>query len=208
MAVDAQGASRLFIGLVVVTGLAILGGFGYAAFLLYNALTGSRPEVAAATITGAFTVMVAVVTVTIGRWSESRSQVEKELREKKALCYDKLMQFMFRVLFSAKSGSKQMSEKEMIKGLADFTQQVMIWGADDVVAAWSAFRKATLAGETIGTLITYEDLIYAIRLDLGHSNRGLRRGDVLRLFVNDIDSALAGTGQAHLPEVQLDPEKP
>ena len=29
-----------------------------------------------------------------------------------------------------------------------------------------------------------------IRKDLGHKNRGLKRGDILSLFVNDIDTIL------------------
>jgi len=34
-------------------------------------------------------------------------------------------------------------------------------------------------------------LILAIRRDLGHKNSGLKRGDILALFVNDIDKHLS-----------------
>ena len=39
-------------------------------------------------------------------------------------------------------------------------------------------------------LFAYEDLLYAVRRDLGHGNRGLKRGDILALFVNDIEEHL------------------
>ena len=35
-----------------------------------------------------------------------------------------------------------------------------------------------------------EKIFYAIRHDLGHKNKNLERGDILRLFINDIDEVL------------------
>jgi hypothetical protein len=33
----------------------------------------------------------------------------------------------------------------------------------------------------------YEALLRAIRRDLGHSDKGLKQGDLLKLFINDLD---------------------
>jgi hypothetical protein len=102
------------------------------------------------------------------------------------------MGFLFRnVVYASKLG-KPLEEKEMLEFFASFTQKFMVWGADEVVREWSAFRlKSVKADDPFGVLFAYEDLIRAIRRDLGHSNKGLKRGDILTLFVNDIDTVLS-----------------
>ena len=47
------------------------------------------------------------------------------------------------------------------------------------------------AQDSTQMMFAFEDLLFAIRKDLGHSNAGLGRGDLLRGFVNDIDKYLA-----------------
>lgn len=41
-----------------------------------------------------------------------------------------------------------------------------------------------------GILFEVEELLMAIRKDLGHSNKGISRGKILSLFVNDINEYL------------------
>jgi hypothetical protein len=48
-------------------------------------------------------------------------------------------------------------------------------------------------------MLAFERLLYSIRRDLGHANKGLGRGDLLRTFINDVDEFLVepvGTGEA------------
>ena len=40
------------------------------------------------------------------------------------------------------------------------------------------------------TLIAIERILYAIRADMGHKNKGLRQGDLLAIFINDVNSYL------------------
>jgi hypothetical protein len=42
----------------------------------------------------------------------------------------------------------------------------------------------------LNAMFLYEALIFSIRRDLGHRNKGLVTGDILALFVNDIDQHL------------------
>jgi hypothetical protein len=36
-------------------------------------------------------------------------------------------------------------------------------------------------------IFAFEDLLFEMRKDLGHSNSGLSKGDLLRMFINDYD---------------------
>jgi len=91
------------------------------------------------------------------------------------------------------------SEKETMEFFLGFNQKMMVWGSDKVLAAWVKWLRATTNQEALKqspmlALILYEDLILAIRRDLGHKNKDLKRGDVLRLFVTDIDQHLPKAG--------------
>lgn len=90
---------------------------------------------------------------------------------------------------SGEDQSLAITEDEMLTKLKDFTENILIWGSDDVVAEWSNFRSKSISGfqnpEQI--LFEVENLLLAIRKDLGHSNKGLTKGKLLGVFVNDID---------------------
>ena len=78
-----------------------------------------------------------------------------------------------------------------------FTQKLILWGSADILSHWNAFRLvgAVLAdAQPEGSpeiMFAFEQVLYAIRRDLGHSNKGLGPGDLLRSFINDVDVILA-----------------
>jgi hypothetical protein len=39
-------------------------------------------------------------------------------------------------------------------------------------------------------LFLIENVLFAIRSDMGHSNKGLKQGDLLTLFTNDMDKIM------------------
>lgn len=85
--------------------------------------------------------------------------------------------------------------------IVTFTQKITIWGSDEVVKAYASFRRrsATLQElsmsqdqvlSTVQMLLTFEEILFSIRLDVGHKNKGLEQGDLLSLFITDIDILL------------------
>jgi hypothetical protein len=63
-----------------------------------------------------------------------------------------------------------------------------------VIRAWVDWRYAAAAlgdrqqtdAEAIQSMLHLEKLLLTFRHDLGLRNKGLRRGDILRLWVNDL----------------------
>ncbi|MDU2353332.1 MAG: hypothetical protein E7D92_01810, partial [Anaerococcus sp.] len=66
------------------------------------------------------------------------------------------------------------------------------WGSDEVVRKWIEIRTSSLNSDSnsINNLFVLEDIIFLIRKDLGQKNKGLKRGDILSFFINDIDNYL------------------
>jgi hypothetical protein len=157
-------------------------------------LAALNSNIAVAIIAAAGTVLVSVLSVVLGKVYESRQLIQKEHREKKTPVYEDLIKFVSQVLMGEKTGDV-LSEKEMAKFMAEFNQRIMVWGSDEVMVALVKWRRVMIDEKALETspvkaMFSYEELIFAIRRDLGHRNKKLARGDVLAVFVNDIDKHL------------------
>jgi len=168
------------------------GAFSAIRFLI-STFASLDPNVAAAIVAGIVTVTVSVASLLVSRRLENRAQVIKENREKKIPVYEDLLKFMSNLLMANKLGI-QVTDKETIEFMSDFTQRFMVWGSDEVVEAFGQFRRTSTVPKElqkpIELMFRYEELILAIRKDLGHGNKDIKRGDILSLFVNDIDNYL------------------
>ena len=179
----------LVLGLVFLIGVAY--GFFVAAKAIIEVVRSLDSNIAVAIISAAALVLVSVLSIVLGNVYNTRTLIQKEHRDKKIPVYEDLIKFTFRMLMGTKTGTAP-TEKETSEFMSDFTQRIMVWGSDDVLAAWAKLRRFSLdelakTREPMEPVFLYEDLIKTIRRDLGHKNKGLERGDVLALFVNDID---------------------
>lgn len=84
-----------------------------------------------------------------------------------------------------------LSQEVMVKRTVTITQELVIWGSDDMLRAYDTFMAATRKqadgkAYPLQTLYAVEDLLMAVRKDAGHKNKDLKRGSILRLFINDL----------------------
>lgn len=156
--------------------------------LLWDAFSQVNPTVGAGMLAASATVIVSVISVLIAKRLEYRATLAKEHREKKIPFYEDFVSFTFRITFSERLGLEPITEKEMVREATKFTQNLIVWGADDVVDAWFRFRNKSINSDGSGVAVMFEveKLLLAIRKDLGHENRGLVPGKVLGLFINDV----------------------
>ena len=169
--------------------------------LFWDFISRANPTVGAAIIAATGTVLISVFTLVWNRRSERqkeiaqrRWEIEQEIRKQKLPIYEELVAFLFEVINTAKS-SKPLTVDEMSKRLVYFTQKTVVWGGDSFLQAFSTFRDgAIMQAQATGSqqanplamMVNFENLLYAIRADYGHINKGLRQGDLLALFINDI----------------------
>ena len=172
---------------------------GLLLFLLYfliskiwNAFISVNPQLGAGLLAASATIIVSLISVLVSKHLERRSVILAHLREKKIPTYEKIINFIFSLTFAQKLDKKQPTDKEMIKFMAEITQELVIWGSDEMLEAFYKFRKASIqntephAQNPVEILFVVEDLLLAIRKDLGHRNKNIGRGKVLGLFVNDL----------------------
>jgi hypothetical protein len=188
---------RLLLGLFLL-GL-ILAAFAALLWLLWLGFRDLSPQVAAAAIAGSVTAIVSVASLILSRQWERRREIEQEHRRQKIPVYEEFIKFIFRVVMSGKPNSPAMSESDMISAIMSFSQSLIVWGADDVIRDYAQFRRMSASagqpGAPVPMLLAVERLLLSIRKDIGHSNKGLKAGDLLSLFINDIEQVLQTVGE-------------
>lgn len=191
--------SRLARVAQTILGFALLGGAVYGVIRLVVAAVRTfqdlDTQVAAAFIAAFASVAVTVASVFGGRLLERRAAREQALRPKKSEIYESFIKGWCDIfeLGPPRERSEAEKERERLQFFADLTPQLMAWGSDEVVVAWSRYRRnaAARASDSPETMFEFEALMRTIRKDLGHRGKRVKKGDLLGLFVNDVDDFIA-----------------
>jgi hypothetical protein len=190
---SARSAKWKRFGLTIFSLAITLSFLGVVAWLTWKAFALLSSQVAATVIVGIVTASTSVFAVIKAKQAEHRRDIENELRKQKAPIYEDFASFLFKVLMSAKT-DENVSEEEMLQFVVNFNRRLIVWGADSVIKEWSVFKGLHEVSNSppAMTLIAIERILYAIRADMGHKNKGLGQGDLLAIFVNDVNSYLRG----------------
>jgi hypothetical protein len=173
----------------------------YIATSILRALDAVQSQIATAIIAGSVTISLSLIGVIVSKSYERKAMLERESRAKRIPVYEDFVGFVFRLFQQGKPHAKKMNEVEMAKVLVESTQKLAVWSSDEVLREFGRFRTHAVQRDESGdppdgTMFALEDLMFAIRRDLGYKNTGLKRGDLLRLFINDIDVQLERIGDA------------
>ena len=80
------------------------------------------------------------------------------------------------------------SNEQMMEDIVKFSRKLTLWGSSRVIRKWLKFRETSQAlnNNPTDNLFVLEDIIFEIRRDMGQKKGGLKKGDLLAFFVNDI----------------------
>lgn len=176
----------------VVLGLALLVSIGFVAWwflsLLFNWFMTLEPESMTPVAALVGVVSVPVITYFTSRALERRRSRETAIREKKNELYDSMTRSLMRMLDLQKTGG--MMDTEILEFFADITPRLITYGSRGVIKSWGEFRKISTAGDSRNTVLSFEGLLKSMRRDLGHSVWTQPQGELLSLFVNDVEELL------------------
>ncbi len=163
----------------------------------FSFLTAAPTDVGSAVVGAGSLVFVAVIANIWAKLFERRQQIQQEQRTKKAEIYDGLLSFWFGFYLrddkdesteeagtAEKATGRSATDEEVNNYLTEFTHQIVTWGSEPVLKEYAAFTDKIKGG---GALLEFENLLFAIRKDLGHKNKGLQQGDIMRVFINSED---------------------
>jgi hypothetical protein len=171
---------------LTLLGLIAWGAVEFIAFL-WRQLAALNDNLAVAIVTAVTTVLVATLTVVLGRYFERQKEVESHYREKKTAIYDSFLVEYYRIFDNPKDDTD-----DLVTFLREWRRQLVLWGGADVLVAFVKWMDHLKKGKPDArTMFLTEDLFKAIRSDLGLSNRGIHRGAFIKLQLKSADLLLA-----------------
>jgi hypothetical protein len=187
--------SRLATAASVVLVLSVITGFLIGLVALVRALvrvfTHLDNQVAAAIVVASSAAVVSVASLIFTRVLEQRAERLRELRAKKSPVYERFITGWLDLLLNSKDGEVDQEKLQAFfqQATIDFT----IWASDEVLVTWSRRRRAFIkAVDPMESMFGFEQLFLTVRKDLGHRNKNVQPGDLLGLWVNDVDDYLPG----------------
>lgn len=186
---------KTLLGLVILAGLAIAAFFVLKYLFLYIAkgviwLVSIAEKMEAVVIVAILSAVVTVLSMIFGKVIEQRQNTKRYLYGKREEPYRQFIEIVYKIQERTKTNIEY-PESEMISDLFGISKGLTLWGSNRVVKKWMKFRtSSTNNSDSTNTLLILEDIIFEIRRDMGHRRGLLKKGDLLKFFINDVDEAL------------------
>jgi hypothetical protein len=165
--------ARWLLSRLLIAGLAAV----LIALGVWAIVSGIDPTVAAAMVTAAVGLAGAIAQ---RRW-EKRQELERLHRQEMTGLYEELI---------TRFKTPDQDPAEVAAFFQRFGTQILIHGPGPIVEAWITWSRAYVPDDQ-RSLLKWEQMLFAIRADLGHDDSGLSPGDLLRVYVNDVDDQIA-----------------
>ncbi len=159
-----------------------------ATMFFSNWFSTTDKVIVVAMITGTLSIIGVVISSIVSKVVEYRFNVKKFLYDKREAPYEQFIEMIYKIMENEKKPpEEQLSENDISKLVSEFSQGLTLWGSNKVAKKWISYRKKAFSEPGSSKYIfLLEDIIFEMRKDVG-IKRGLRKGDILSFFINDID---------------------
>lgn len=144
-----------------------------------------------ALITGAVSIVGVILSSIIAKILEYRQNIKRYLYEKREEPYSDFIEMVYKLQQKSKNNTSY-TDEEMTNDIIKFSKKLTLWGSSRVIRKWLKFRETSQTNvdgsqsNPTSNLFILEDIIFEIRKDMGQAKRGLKQGDLLAFFINDI----------------------
>lgn len=178
--------------IIIIIALALVAGIGYGIYAGARALMfgviGLDANIATAIVAASAMVIVSLITIVYNQRKTKEREIRESQRPQKIELYKRFMDeaVVSSMRLAGKRSDKSIDDEDVQKEIEEFffkfTGDIIVWGSPKVIKAYIAFRASA---DQKHNILKLDDMLRAIRHDLGNSNRGLGRGELLGLFLTD-----------------------
>jgi hypothetical protein len=172
----------------IIVGFVLIAIFGWGIYWVITQIWGQfkllEPNVSVAMLTASTTVVVATLTVVLGKYMERKKDIEAHYREKKAEIYDEFLSEFFKIFHSDGNSDESEAQSDLVTFLREWQRKMILWGGQDVLSKYIAWMGHLKKGvPDAKTMFMMEEFFLEIRKDLGHKNNKLKKGSFIHLIL-------------------------
>jgi hypothetical protein len=172
-------------------------GFGLLAALLFglyrlvteffSLLQKADPTIGAAIVGTVGTLLVGVGGALVTQYHVKKRQAEESHREEKLKLYISFVEAAANQLASSNENLKLkgMPQEKLMKFMFEFKTKCLVRGSPSVIRSLQEFESASSDGNNV--LLAIDKVYREIRKDIGLSNWGLRRGELVATYLKHED---------------------
>jgi len=183
---------KFFIRLLVIIGICA----GVFLFLwlvkfVYCNSEKFNANIVVALIAGTVTFMGYFVT----RFLEKKKLIEQQIREQKLPAYEEFIEFLF-IIFKKTKNNKPISNKEIEEFYWSMNKKSILWLSDKTLKSYANWKALSIKyadlkdkspEDSITIMLALEQMLLDFRRDIGHKNSGIEKGEILSLFLTDLE---------------------
>lgn len=159
--------------LVILAALALL---WWVASSLWSWFSSLNSDLAVGMLTASSTIIVATITLVLGRFFERVKEAEAHLRAQKIEIYDEFLKRFFSLFFKEKKDGK-VDDEGLVPFLQEWQRKLVVWGGPKVLASFVSWKQYLASGKTDAhSIFLMDEFFRAMRADIGLSNKGLTKG--------------------------------
>ena len=177
----------------IVFALAVVLGLGYGLWSAFSVVLSwimtQQSQIAAASIAFSGTLIAGIGAAVVAQQRAKSREIAEAHRPKKIELYNSFITTMIGILRKHKGADPKALEadKEIEDFFYKFTAEVVLWGSPAVLRHYATFRNLGQE-KNPNIILIMDDIMQAMRKDLGLSNWGLSRGGLMKMFLTDPES--------------------
>ena len=169
---------------------AVLNFAGSSLTIAFNSFSSMDAAIVVALITGCVSILTVVSGAILNNYLSYRQRRNEYLRSHREDAYEKLIDVVYKMMSKSKKG-EEYSENEILDDMNEFNKGLTLWGSSKAIRLWDSWRLSSVGKKPKpeDLLLAMERVLIQLRVDMGQG-RGVRPGDLLKLFINDVDEKI------------------
>lgn len=163
----------------------------WAASSLWSWFSSLNSNLAVGMLTASSTIIVATITLVLGRFFERVKEAEAHLRAQKIEIYDEFLKRFF-ALFSGANNDDEVDDEDLVPFLQEWQRKLVVWGGPRVLSSFVSWKKYLASGKSDAhSIFLMDEFFRTMRADIGLSNKGLTKGFFSNIILRHADVFLA-----------------
>lgn len=117
--------------------------------------------------------------------STKKNQLEQQLNDKKRETYHDFINALETALSNTNPAKKEQVGKQLKSQIQLFKKKLILFAGPSSILLFKKWLLETNENDNVKNFVNIENLIKSLRKEIGLSNRGLKKFDILQVYIKD-----------------------